>query len=98
MLASVLYCSIMQRSFEYKIFPSKEVIGVFEETLETLRHLYNGALFERIDAYKFEQRSIGYNVQQNTLPTLKKVAKPLADIHSQVVQNCLKRLQLAYEN
>src|SRR5438128_10373859 len=86
------------KTFQYKLYPTKEQECLLFDTLETLRNLYNGALAERIDRYKHEEVIItGYD-QQKQLPNLKKKAKPLADLFSQVAQNCLKRLDKAYSN
>jgi len=88
----------MNRCFQYKLYPTPEQESLFSDTLETLRHLYNNALAERIDAYKFEQRTLHYEEQANRLPALKKIAEPLAAVFSQVLQDCLKRLQKTYES
>src|SRR5260221_11018783 len=88
----------MQRAFLYRLYPTKEQECLFQNTLETLRHLYNGALAERIDAYQYEIRSISYTEQANQLPHLKSVALPLGEVYSQVTQDCLKRLERAYSN
>jgi putative transposase len=88
----------MQKAFQYRLYPTPEQECLFLDTLETLRHLYNGALAERIDAYQHENRTIGYLEQQNRLPALKETAEPLRNCYSQVAQDCLKRLDLAYQN
>jgi len=88
----------MQICFQYRLYPTKEQECHFENTLETLRHLYNNALAERIDAYKHESRTIGYVQQANQLPCLKHVALSLSEIYSQVLQDCLRRLDTAYQN
>ena len=88
----------MMRTFEYRIYPRKEQEILFEETLDVLRHLYNNALAERIDAYKHENRTVGYLEQKRQLPDLKKMAPSLKNIHSQVLQDCLHRLDKAYQN
>jgi putative transposase len=88
----------MIRAYLYRLYPSKEQEYVLEDTLETLRHLYNNALAERMDAYQQEGRTIGYLEQQNQLPALKKKALPLAELYSQVAQDCLRRLDKTYQN
>jgi putative transposase len=85
-------------AFQYKLYPTPEQERVLLDTLETCRHLYNNALAERIDAYNHEGRTIGYGRQANQLPVLKKKAPALLQPHSQVVQDCLRRLQKAYDN
>jgi putative transposase len=88
----------MLLTFQYKLYPTPEQECILLDTLETCRHLYNNALAERIDAYNHEGRSMGYVEQASQLPALKKKAPALLQAHSQVVQDCLKRLQKAYDN
>jgi putative transposase len=87
----------MQRAFCYRLYPTQQQECLLTDTLETLRHLYNNALAERIDAYRHEGRTVGYLEQQNQLPALKKRALPLYKVYSQVPQDALKRLDRAYQ-
>jgi putative transposase len=84
-------------TFQYRLYPTKEQQSVLDNTLETLRHLYNGALAERIDAFKHDGKTIGFVDQANQLPLLKETAQPLAELNAQVAQDCLKRLDKAYQ-
>jgi len=88
----------MNVCFQYRLYPTKEQVCQFEDTLETLRHLSNNALAERIDAYKHEGRTVKYVEQANYLPCLKRPDLPLSKIYSQVLQDCLRRLDTAYQN
>jgi putative transposase len=88
----------MQKGFLYRLYPTSEQECLLTQTLETLRHLYNNALAERIDAYRYEMRSIGWLEQKRQLPPLKKMAPPLSEVYSQVAQDCLQRLDKAYAN
>ena len=88
----------MIAAFQYKLYPTNEQEATLLETLETLRHLYNNALGERIDAYQHEHRNVNYGDQANLLPTLKKRAPSLTNVYSQVAQDCMRRLHRAYEN
>jgi putative transposase len=87
----------MIATFQYRLYPTQEQAIVLDNTVETCRHLYNGALAERIDTYQYEGRTIGFATQANQLPVLKETAEPLADLYSQVAQDCLKRLDKAYQ-
>ena len=88
----------MQRAFQYRIYPTHEQVLRLESTLETCRHLYNNALAERIDAYKHEGKSVSYGEQARCLPLLKGKAPVLSSVYSQVLQDCLRRLDKAYDN
>jgi putative transposase len=87
----------MLATYQYRLYPTQEQAIVLDNTVETCRHLYNGALAERIDAYQHEGKTIGFVDQANQLPLLKETAEPLADLYSQVAQDCLKRLDKAYQ-
>src|SRR5450432_1716650 len=87
----------MIATFQYRLYPTQEQAIVLDNTVETCRHLYNGALAERIDAYQYEGVTIGFVDQAKHLPILKTTAQPLAALNAQVAQDCLKRLDKAYQ-
>ncbi|NYZ77894.1 IS200/IS605 family element transposase accessory protein TnpB [Candidatus Micrarchaeota archaeon] len=89
--------SSVLRVFKYRLYPSKAQVKAFEETLETCRTLYNNALAERKNAWESERKSFSYLQQQNKLPALKRFAPELAGVHSQVLQNTLRRLDAAFK-
>lgn len=86
------------KAYRYKLKPSARIIGVFECWLALLCELYNGALQERRDAYKINHLSISYKIQANQLPDIKKDRPEFSRIYSQVSQNALKRVELAFDN
>ena len=61
------------------------------------RHLYNWSLNDRIEAYEADERTLSYQQQQNGLPALKKEKPWYKGVHSQVLQNVLKRLDLGMQ-
>ena len=78
-------------------------------TLNTCRHLYNGALAERKDQGRFNRLIVGWQLfpwgkpgwinyydQQRDLPRNK--TEYQKEVHSQVLQNVLKRVDKAYKN
>src|SRR5690242_9479110 len=86
----------MQKAFLYRLYPTQEQECILEDTLETLRHLYNNSLAQRMDAFQNEGRTLGYVEQAKQLPGLKKTALPLSQVNAQVAQDCLRRLDKAY--
>lgn len=62
------------------------------------RELYNAALQERSDAYRVAGRSLSFAAQCLELPAVKAVRPDVAQVHSQVLQNVLKRLERGFEN
>ena len=85
-------------AFEYKMYESSAEGDRMLDTIEVCRHLYNNSLSHRIQAWKYERLSLTYGALANQLPGLKKQAEPLTTVHSQVVQDVLKRLERAFAN
>lgn len=86
------------KAYKYKLKPSAKIIAIFESWLRLLCELYNAALQERRDAYQIGHISIGLKQQSAQLPEIKKERQDLARIHSQVIQEVLKRADLAFGN
>ena len=68
-------------------------------TLMRCRELYNAALSQRREAYRMTGKSISYYEQKRDLPEIKTEIRPeYQDIHSQVLQDVLLRLNRAFEH
>lgn len=65
--------------------------------LKLCRKLYNYALNERQETYKETGKGLTYNQQQNTLPVFVKENPEYKQVHSQVLQDALRRLDSAYQ-
>lgn len=87
----------MLRAYKYKLYPTKKQAARLQEMLDRCRELYNAALQERRDAYRMAQVSIGYNQQAARLPEIKEIRPEYADIHSQVLQDTLRRVDKAFK-
>ncbi len=88
----------MRRASKYRLYPTKKQEQKLFWTLTRCRELYNAALQERKEAYKYAGKNITYRMQANDLPELKGVIREeYQEIHSQVLQNVLKRLDEAFE-
>jgi putative transposase len=72
-------------------------MAVLESTLSSCQELYNAALQERRDAYRLERKSVRYVEQANQLPAIKKIREDIAGVHSQVLQDVLKRVEKAFD-
>jgi transposase len=88
---------MMIRSYKYRIFPTRAQVGVLERTLGICCELYNAALQERRDAWRIARKSVSCYEQQNQLPEIKEVRPELNTVHSQVLQDTLKRLDKAFD-
>ena len=91
------YDSPMRKAFKYRIYPTKKQETLLENILGICCELFNAALQERRDAYKLAGKSINYSIQQNQLPQIKKDRPELATIHSQVLQDVLRRLDKGFD-
>ncbi len=86
------------KTFHYKLKPTKPQLAAMEQTLEVCRHLYNGALAERKDAWENEKRCVNFAQQCAALPALKGKSECLPNIHSQVLQDVMHRVNRSFEN
>lgn len=86
-----------RKSFKHRLFPSKAQITRLQSTLSLCCELYNASLQERRDAYRLERKSVRYIEQANQLPDIKKIREDVAGVHSQVLQDVLKRVEKAFD-
>ena len=87
----------MLKAFKFRIFPGRSQTTKLEHTLEVCRELYNAALSERRNAWKLARISITYLDQQNVLPEIKAIREDVAGLHSQVLQDVLRRLDKTFK-
>jgi len=88
----------MLKTFKYRLYPTKREERLLSEQLEELRWLWNTLLAERKIAWEERQEAVSYYDQQNALPTMKtSLRPPLAQVHSLVVQDAVRRLQKAMD-
>ena len=88
----------MRKTYKYRIYPKKETEQKLYWTLARCRELYNAALSERRDAYRYAGKSVGYYDQQNDLPEIKaEIREEYQDIAAHVLQDVLRRLQKAFD-
>lgn len=85
------------RAFKYRIYPTKKQVEVLNFTIDHCRWLYNTALEQRREAYRIARKSISLYEQIKELPLLKEQFPEYTQIHSQVLQNVLKRVDFAYQ-
>ena len=99
----------MRKSFQFRIYPNKNQEVILERTLSTCRHLYNDSLEERkrqaelnrlkqsFDVFPWGYPEwINYYDQANQLPLTKTPFQK--EVHSQVLQNVLKRVERSFKN
>ena len=89
--------AIIQKPFKFRIFPSKAQSAKLDNTVNLCRELYNAALQERRDAYKLNRISLNYYDQANQLSEIKEIRDDLKNVHSQILQDVLKRIEKAFK-
>ncbi len=88
----------MKKAFKYRLYPTKQQKEILFWTLARCRELYNAALAERKEAYRMRGVSISYYEQKRDLPEIKaEIREEYQQIHSQVLQDVLLRLDKAFK-
>ncbi|MFB3764214.1 MAG: RNA-guided endonuclease InsQ/TnpB family protein, partial [Methanotrichaceae archaeon] len=87
----------MLKVLRYRIYPTKSQRTKMVDTLELCRWTYNETLAIRKNTYEQEGKSISYYETKKLLPQWKKEKPELKGIHSQVLQEVVKRVELAYQ-
>jgi putative transposase len=86
-----------RKSFKYKLKPTPEQARQFERTLMLCRHVYNAALEERREAWRLRGVTVTYYQQKAELPGIKEAMPEYAEVHSQVLQDVVLRVERAYQ-
>ncbi|GGR40480.1 RNA-guided endonuclease InsQ/TnpB family protein [Deinococcus ruber] len=85
------------KAMKYRLFPNATQEKVLDTTLYLCRQLYNGALEERRGAYKKAGVSVSYYEQKRALTEIKADLPEYKDIHSQVLQDVIERLDKSFK-
>lgn len=86
----------VKRNYKFRIYPNKEQEARLLSWLETCRWIYNTALAQRKETWEREKRPVSRVEQQVWLKEAKKADKRLREIHSQVAQEVLFRVERAF--
>jgi putative transposase len=87
----------VRKTFKFKLKPTPEQERAMAFVVRRCRELYNAALEERRDAWQKCGVSITAAGQSAQLPDIKDVRPEYRDIHSQVLQDVLTRLDRAFQ-
>ena len=85
------------KAYKYKLKTNAKFVAACSATLDVCRELYNAALQERRDAYQINRLSINYHAQAVQLPQIKQVRRDVGEVHSQVLQDTLRRVDKTFE-
>jgi putative transposase len=87
----------VRKTFKYKLQPTAEQEETMAFVVRRCRELYNAALTERRDAWRMCAVSSTAAGQSAQLPDIKRECPEYQDIHSQVLQDVLTRLDRAFQ-
>ncbi len=88
---------IARKAFQYRLNPTKKQLRLLELCLNECRWLYNELLSERKVAFEELEISLTKYQQLMFLPALKLERPELDQVHSQVFQNVVDRLDKAFQ-
>jgi putative transposase len=86
-----------RKTYKYRLSPTPEHERALDLVLERCRTLYNVALEERKTAWERRRVSITYYQQKAELPDLKAACPEYAEVHSQVMQDVILRIERAFQ-
>src|SRR6266566_9386344 len=86
-----------KQAYKFRLYPTRKQAQALIWTLDRCRELYNAALQERRDAYRMVGKRLNYYDQANQLPDIKAIREEYQDIHSQVLQDVLRKANKAFE-
>ena len=87
----------MLKTYKYRLYPTKKQKDKLDWTLNTCRILYNSCLVDRNRHYEETGKGLSRMTQQKILVGDKKNIEYLTNIHSQVLQDVLFRVEKAYK-
>ncbi len=85
------------RTYQFRLYPTQKQKRMLQKWLLLCCQVYNAALDERKSAYCMANVSLSYEDQCAELPGCKEVRPDLAEVPSQVLQDAVKRVDLAYQ-
>jgi putative transposase len=86
---------MLRQTFQYRLSPTPAQETLLERTLETCRNVYNSMVLGRKHDYEVHGKAPSCTEQQGLLPRWKKAHPELACVYSQVLQDVVKRVDLA---
>jgi putative transposase len=87
----------VRKTYKYKLKPTPQQEQVMAFIMRRCRELYNAALQERKEAWQKRGVSVTEAMQSAQLPAVKEARPEYRDIHSQVLQDVLTRLDRAFQ-
>jgi putative transposase len=85
------------QNLKYKLRPTPVQERLLDRTLMLCRHVYNAALGERREAWQKCGVSVSYYQQKAELPDIKEAMPEYGEVHSQVLQEVVLRVDRAFQ-
>src|SRR5262245_64533663 len=86
------------KAYKLQLKTNAKFVAACCSALDICRELYNAALQERRDAYRINGLSINYHAQALQLPQIKQVREDVGEVHSQVLQDTLRRVDKSFDD
>ena len=86
----------MKRTYKYRLYPNREQVERLSNTLETCLQIYNCALTQRRWYCREKKKSLSYNQQAKEMAEASREDSEMAQVHSQVRQDVLRRLDKSF--
>jgi putative transposase len=87
----------VRKTFKYKLKPTPEQERSLERTLMLCRHVYTAAIGERREGWRKCGVSVTYYQQKAELPGIKAAMPEYSEVHSQVLQDVVQRVDRAFQ-
>ena len=90
--------SYVVRTFKYRLKPSKSQRTQLNRTLDLCRWVFNETLATRKNTWEQEKKTLSLYDTNKQLTLWKRDHPELVSVHSQVLQNVLKRVDRSFQN
>ena len=87
-----------RKTYVFRLYPTRKQVKMLEQWLGLCCDVYNAAMDERKSAYRMAGVSLSYEHQCAELPGCKAVRPELNEVPSQVLQDVVKRIDLAFDH
>ncbi len=87
----------VRKTYKFKLKPTSDQERMLDRALMLCRHVYNAAIGERREAWQKCGVSVGYYEQKAELPGIKAEMAEYSEVHSQVLQDVVQRVDRAFQ-
>ena len=87
---------VIRKAFKYRLCPTSSQAERLDHILWRCRDLYNAALYQRREAYRVQGLGVSYYAQKRELPGVRKADAQYRAVGSQVLQDVIHRVELAF--